>query len=60
MVKLQFDANSQFKVTLPKQVCLALGWKKGDVINISLDGDGNLVLKRCLRAAKEKGRKKKR
>ena len=45
MVKLQFDNNKQFKVTLPKQVLLALGWKKGDSIDISLD-DGHLILKR--------------
>jgi bifunctional DNA-binding transcriptional regulator/antitoxin component of YhaV-PrlF toxin-antitoxin module len=46
MVKLQFDNNQQFKITLPKQILLAKGWKKGDKINIQLDLDGNLVLKR--------------
>jgi bifunctional DNA-binding transcriptional regulator/antitoxin component of YhaV-PrlF toxin-antitoxin module len=46
MVKLQFDNNQQFKITLPKQILLAKGWKKGDKINIQLDPDGNLVLKR--------------
>ena len=45
MVKLQFDNNKQFKVTLPKQVLLALNWKKGDEIKIELV-EGNLILKR--------------
>ena len=46
MVKLQFDRNEQYKVTLPKQLLLALDWKKGDKIKIELDKDNNLVLKR--------------
>ena len=46
MVKLQFDNNQQFKITLPKQIIQAKGWKKGDKITIILDGNGNLVLKK--------------
>jgi bifunctional DNA-binding transcriptional regulator/antitoxin component of YhaV-PrlF toxin-antitoxin module len=46
MVKLQFDNNQQFKITLPKQILLAKGWKKGDKINIELDKEGNLILKK--------------
>ena len=46
MVKLQYDNNKQFKITLPKQIILAKGWKKGDNLEIHLDGDGNIVLKR--------------
>ena len=46
MVKLQFDSNKQFKVTLPKQILLAKGWKKGDEIKIELDDNGNLILKK--------------
>ena len=46
MVKLQYDSNKQFKITLPKQILLAKGWKKGDNLKIELDADGNLVLKR--------------
>jgi bifunctional DNA-binding transcriptional regulator/antitoxin component of YhaV-PrlF toxin-antitoxin module len=46
MVKLQFDNNQQFKITLPKQILLAKGWKKGDKINIELDSTGNLILKK--------------
>lgn len=45
MVKLQFDRNQQYKITLPKALIEAKGWKKGDRIRIGLDGDGNLVLK---------------
>ena len=46
MVKLQFDSNKQFKLTLPKQILLAKGWKKGDNIIIELDENGNLILKK--------------
>ena len=28
MVKLQYDANKQFKITLPRQLILAKKWKK--------------------------------
>ena len=44
MVKLQYDRNGQFKITLPKPIILAKGWKKGDRIVIMLDEKGNLVL----------------
>jgi len=46
MVKLQFDNNKQFKITLPKAILDAKGWKKGDNIKIELDAQGNLLLKR--------------
>lgn len=45
MVRLQFDQNKQYKLTLPKALIDAKGWKKGDYIKIELDKDGNLVLK---------------
>lgn len=45
MVKLQYDNNKQFKVTLPKQLLLALRWGKGDDIAVELS-DGNLLLRR--------------
>ncbi len=44
MVKLQFDNNGQFKITLPKALVSAKGWKKGDRLKILLDNSGNLVL----------------
>ncbi|MBS3127855.1 hypothetical protein J4410_01820 [Candidatus Woesearchaeota archaeon] len=53
MVKLQFDSNKQFKITLPKQILVAKGWNKGDEIKIQLDEQGNLILKK-----EEKGRKR--
>jgi bifunctional DNA-binding transcriptional regulator/antitoxin component of YhaV-PrlF toxin-antitoxin module len=46
MVKLQFDNNQQFKITLPKQIVLAKGWKKGDKLNIEIDDRGNIILKK--------------
>lgn len=44
-MKLQLDKNEQFKLTLPKQIILAKGWKKGDKIAIVIDESGNLILK---------------
>ncbi|MBD3313989.1 hypothetical protein GF345_06105 [Candidatus Woesearchaeota archaeon] len=44
MVKLQFDRNKQYKITLPKALVEAKGWEKGDRINVSLDSKGDLVL----------------
>jgi hypothetical protein len=46
MVKLQYDSNEQFKITLPKPIVLAKRWKKGDRIDIELDERGDLVLRR--------------
>ncbi|MBN1544342.1 AbrB/MazE/SpoVT family DNA-binding domain-containing protein [Candidatus Woesearchaeota archaeon] len=45
MVKLQFDNNKQYKITLPKALVDAKGWKKGSRIKLELDGQGNIVLK---------------
>ncbi len=36
MTKLQFDER-QFKLTLPKKLLEALGWKKGDDISMELE-----------------------
>lgn len=44
MVKLQFDRNKQFKITLPKSLVLAKAWKKGDIVDVKLDNEGNIVL----------------
>lgn len=46
MVKLQYDHNGQYKITLPKQIALAKGWKKGDNLRIRLNERGNLVLEK--------------
>lgn len=46
MVKLQYDSNKQFKITLPKPIVLAKGWEKGDKIKIEIDERGNIVLKK--------------
>ena len=45
MVKLQYDANKQFKITLPRQLILAKKWKKGQQLCFELDGEGNIVIK---------------
>jgi hypothetical protein len=44
LVKLQFDNNKQYKVTLPKALIDAKGWNKGAALKISLDEKGNIVL----------------
>ncbi len=57
MVKLQYENEKQYKLTLPKQIIQAKGWKKGDEIIIILDENGNIVLKKERRAEKrEEGR----
>jgi antitoxin component of MazEF toxin-antitoxin module len=45
MVRIQFDNNKQYKITLPKALVDAKGWQKGTEIKIELDSSGNLVLK---------------
>jgi len=45
MVKLQFDRNAQYKITLPKALIEAKGWKKGDRVTITLDAKGDIILK---------------
>lgn len=42
-MKLQQMKDSTFFVTLPKQVLIALGWRKGDTISYRLD-KANIVL----------------
>jgi bifunctional DNA-binding transcriptional regulator/antitoxin component of YhaV-PrlF toxin-antitoxin module len=44
MVKLQYDANGQYKITLPKALIEAIRWKRGDKISIILDQKGNITL----------------
>lgn len=44
MVKLQFDQNKQYKITLPKALVEAKGWKKGSQIKVRLDSQGNILL----------------
>lgn len=46
MVKLQFDSNKQYKITLPKALIDAKGWEKGTKIKIILDEKGNIILKK--------------
>ena len=44
MVKLQYDSNGQYKITLPKAIIEAKGWKRGDNITIILDDKGDMRL----------------
>ena len=52
MVRLQFDSNNQYKITLPKALIDAKGWQKGDEIKIILDEKSNIILKRESAAGK--------
>ncbi len=42
-MQLQFD-DRQYKITLPKKVLEALGWKKGDKITIKADSFSELSI----------------
>lgn len=44
-MKLQQLKQGQFFLNLPRQIVRAKGWKKGDVIQISIDKKGDIVLK---------------
>jgi bifunctional DNA-binding transcriptional regulator/antitoxin component of YhaV-PrlF toxin-antitoxin module len=44
MVRLQFDQNKQFKITIPKQLCLAKGWKKGDRLGFEINETGDIII----------------
>ena len=46
MIKLQFVNGKQYKITLPKSIVEAKGWKKGDELKIVLDDKGNLIIKK--------------
>ena len=45
MVILQHDRNDQYKITLPKTLVEAKGWKKGDSLTILISATGDLLLK---------------
>lgn len=41
---LQYPAKQQFKITVPKGLVLAKGWKKGDKLSFSIVEKGNIVI----------------
>ncbi len=43
---LQLLNNTQFMLTLPKELIMAKGWKSGDVIEFVFDDNTDLMLKR--------------
>lgn len=55
MVKIQFDGNRQYKLTLPKQIVEAKGWGKGDEVRVLLSDSGDLVLRREQRGKGKEG-----
>ena len=46
MVILQFANEKQYKITLPKPIVEAKGWKKGDKIKVKINDKGEIVLTR--------------
>ena len=54
MVKLQYDQNKQYKITLPKALVEAKGWKKGSEIKVMLDNESNILLKITTKEAGKK------
>jgi bifunctional DNA-binding transcriptional regulator/antitoxin component of YhaV-PrlF toxin-antitoxin module len=58
VVKLQFDLNKQYKLTLPKAIVEAKGWEKGDKIKVMLDSEGNIILKKDVIVTPKKSQKK--
>ena len=43
---LQFPNKKQFTITVPMGIALAKGWKKGDMLEFSIDNKGDIVLKK--------------
>mgnify|MGYP001490374650 CR=1 FL=1 len=44
MVKVVVN-NGQYKITIPKDIALVKGWGKNTRLLVTLDNDGNVVLK---------------
>ena len=44
MVKLQ-EANGKYTVTIPKEFVKSKGWKKGEILVLGFDSNGDLVLR---------------
>lgn len=45
-MKLQQMPQGQYFITLPSQIVRAKQWKKGDIISIEIDRQGNIILKK--------------
>jgi len=43
---LQFPNKKQFIVTFPKGLVLAKGWKRGDMLEFSIDHNGEIIIKK--------------
>jgi|TARA_B100002003_G_scaffold125705_1_gene116109 bifunctional DNA-binding transcriptional regulator/antitoxin component of YhaV-PrlF toxin-antitoxin module len=44
MVKVVVN-NGQYKITIPKEIALAKGWSKNTRVLVSLDAEGQVVLR---------------
>ena len=44
-MKIQQLQNGAYIITLPRQIVLAKGWKKGDEVKTEINKEGNIVIK---------------
>lgn len=44
-MKLQLMKHGTFFITLPKQIVLAKGWKKGQELKCKINQDGQIIIK---------------
>lgn len=44
MVKIQEGSNDQKLVTIPRELCRAMGWEKGDELEFSVEDSESLEL----------------
>lgn len=43
---LQFPNRKQFMITFPKGLVLAKGWRKGDMLEFSIDHNGEIIVRK--------------
>ncbi len=55
---LQFPNNKQFTLTIPKDLVLAKGWKKGYILEFIFDDKSNLIMKKVIKTSKLRGKGK--
>ena len=45
MVRVQEGSNEQKLITIPRELCKAMGWEKGDNVEFSIKDEDTLKLK---------------
>ena len=44
--KLQYPNQKQYIITIPKSLVLAKGWKKGNILEFTINNHGEIVLRK--------------